>query len=69
MNKNAKNWLIALAVVVIVGVVGNMDFQDEVREQLSYCENVKAGVWPDYDGTYKTECTAEKLEEFKKILR
>lgn len=69
MNKNAKNWLIALAVVVVIGVVGNMDYEDTVREQLSYCENVKAGVWPDYDSTYKTECTPERIAEFQKILR
>lgn len=69
MNKTARNWLIAIAVFVAVGLVGRMDFEDEVREQIAYCENVKAGVWPDYDGTYKTECTAEKLEEFKNILR
>lgn len=69
MNKTARNWLIAIAVFVAVGLVGRMDFEDEVRQQIAYCENVKAGVWPDYDGTYKTECTAEKLEEFKNILR
>lgn len=69
MKKNAKNWLIALAVVVVIGIVGNMDYEDAVREQLSYCDNVKAGVWPDYDGTYKTECTPERIAEFQKILR
>lgn len=69
MNKTARNWLIALAVIVAVGIVGNMDFQDEVRQQLSYCENVKAGVWPDYDGTYKTECTPQRIKEFQNILR
>ena len=69
MNKTSRNWLIAIAVFVAVGLVGRMDFEDEVRQQIAYCENVKAGVWPDYDGTYKAECTAEKLEEFKNILR
>lgn len=69
MKRNVKGLLIAAAVFVIVGLVGRMDFEDEVREQIAYCENVKAGVWPDYDGTYKTECTAEKLKEFQNILR
>lgn len=69
MTRNAKNWLIAAAVVAALGIVGSMDYKDEVREQVAYCENVKAGVWPDYADTYKTECTAERLKEFQEILR
>lgn len=69
MNRNAKNWLIAVAVVAAFGIVGSMDYKDEVREQVTYCENVKAGLWPDYNGTYKAECTAERLKEFENILR
>lgn len=67
-----KRYQVALAVVAVVvamGVVGNMDYADEVRQQIAYCENVKAGVWPDYDGTYKTECTPDKLKDFQNILR
>lgn len=67
-----KRYQVALLVVGIVaalGVVGNMDFKDEVREQIAYCENVKAGVWPDYNGTYKAECTPEKIKEFYEFLR
>ena len=69
MKLNVEGLLIAAAVFVVVGLVGRMDFDNEVREQIAYCENVKAGVWPDYKGTYKTECTAEKLKEFQNILR
>lgn len=69
MTRNAKNWLIAAAIVAALGIVGSMDYKDEVREQVAYCENVKAGMWPDYNGTYEAECTAEKLEEFRNILR
>lgn len=69
MKRNVKGLLIAAAVFVIVGLVGRMDFEDEVREQIAYCENVKAGAWPDYNGTHKAECTAEKLKEFQNILR
>jgi len=61
--------LAVLAVIVAIGIVGNMDYKDEVRQQIAYCENVKAGVWPDYDRTYKTECTPDKLKEFQNILR
>lgn len=69
MKRNVKGLLIALAVLLAFGIVGNMDYEDEVREQVAYCENVKAGMWPDYNGTYKTECTAERLKEFQNILR
>ncbi len=69
MKRNVKGLLIALAVVAAIGIVGNMDYKDEVREVVAYCDNVKAGVWPDYNGTYKTECTAERLNEYKNILR
>lgn len=61
--------LAVLAVIVAIGIVGNMDYKDEVRQQIAYCENVKAGVWPDYDRPYKTECTPDKLKEFQNILR
>jgi len=61
--------LAVLAVIVAIGIVGNMDYKDEVRQQIAYCENVKVGVWPDYDRTYKTECTPDKLKEFQNILR
>ena len=68
-RKNVKVWLFAVAIVAAIGIVGNMDFKDEVREQLAYCDNVKAGVWPDYARTYKAECTPERIKDFKNILR
>lgn len=68
-RKNVKVWLFAAAVVVAIGIAGSMDFADEVREQLAYCDNVKAGVWPDYAGTYKAECTPERIKELENILR
>ena len=58
-------------VAVIVGMivtVSNEDFKDEVRSQILYCENVKAGFWPDYDQIYETHCTEAKLKEYKNIL-
>lgn len=57
------------AVVVLLGAVGQMDYEDAVAEQLQYCENVKAGIWPDYNKSFEDECTSEKVEEFKNILR
>jgi len=60
-------------IVVCLGLVfvfaGHMDAQDAAREHVAYCNNVKDGVLPDYNGTYKSECTSEKLQEISKILR
>lgn len=50
---------IALILSFIFGlifVIGSQDYNDELREQSKYCENVKSGVWPDYQGTFKKEC-------------
>ena len=69
MKKNlfALLWLVVgLSALVIVG---SMDYTDAVREQVLYCDNVANKVWPDYEGSYSTECTAEKLKEYQEILR
>ena len=51
--------LIAVAVVALFGIVGHFDYEDAKREEISYCENVKSGQWPDYEGTYAKVCEAE----------
>ena len=55
----AKTVLIAVAVVALFGVVGHFDYEDAKQEEISYCENVKSGQWPDYEGTYAKVCEAE----------
>jgi hypothetical protein len=69
MNKNVLAVLGVIAALAMLGLVGSMDYTDEVREQVLYCDNVAAKVWPDYEGSYSTECTAEKLKEYQEILR
>lgn len=39
--------------VVAFGVVGGEDYRDTVREAVNYCDMVRAGYWPDYEGTAK----------------
>ena len=49
--------LLAIFVLVLMGIAGNMDFQEEERQHAEYCEMVKlwkqtkgqAG-WPAYNG-------------------
>lgn len=54
---------------IAILLVGNADFVEQVREQVVYCENVKLKIWPDYKGSYESECTAEKLKQYEIYLR
>jgi hypothetical protein len=60
MSKQEKDLLksvIAIALILVVmGIVGRMDYDDQVRAVEVYCENVEAGIWPDYDRIYDKEC-------------
>ena len=44
------------ALVLLFGLAGAMDYEDQQAEQEHYCEMVKADFWPDYQGTYRREC-------------
>lgn len=58
-NERVKVWgriAIVTALLLLIGIVGNMDYQDEVAEANTYCQNVAEGVWPDYNGTYDRWC-------------
>lgn len=43
--------LVGAVFIIALGMVGRADFNDELRAAVLYCDNVAAGVWPDYDGT------------------
>lgn len=51
-----RNYVILAVVIVLTGIVGLMDFNDEVLSAEIYCQNVKDGVWPDYEAIYHKEC-------------
>lgn len=40
--------LAVIAAVALFGLVGQMDYEDAVKEESNYCSMVKAGNWPDY---------------------
>lgn len=45
-----------LALVLLMGIVGHFDAEEAERQAEEYCHNVKSGIWPDYEGTYKEFC-------------
>lgn len=57
-----------VVLLMLFGVVGAMDYQDEQEEAIAYCENVRDKVWPDYKGIYKKECkniSSQRLTQTK----
>jgi len=48
--------LLAAIGVMLMLIIGRMDYQDAEREHAHYCEMVQAGHWPDYRQIYEEEC-------------
>lgn len=42
--------------LILVAIVGTMDYEDKLLELDMYCQNVHTGVWPDYEGSYEKQC-------------
>lgn len=49
-----------IAVVLVFGLVGQMDYEDEVAEASHYDEMVCSGYWPDYERR-KPDCEGVKV--------
>lgn len=43
-------------VLLLVGIAGSMDMEDEIAEQQFYCDQVLGGHWPDYKEIAKEVC-------------
>ena len=52
--------LALVGVFLLMGLMGRMDYEDAKAEEANYCEMVKAGFWPDFNGTYRDECQRPK---------
>jgi hypothetical protein len=50
---------ILLVVLAIYGIVGEMDKQDEIRQQTYICDQIKAKAWPDVDKAPSWRCPKE----------
>ena len=55
-----KTTVVLLALLGLFGLTGAMDYEDQQAEQAHYCDMVKAGYWPDFQGTYRSECRTPK---------
>ena len=40
--------VLAVTVLALFGIVGSMDYEDAVQQEIVYVKNVCDGVWPDY---------------------
>ncbi len=60
MTSRQKTDLLSILVIMIVTVmmiyVGQADYEAEKAEEETYCQMVKEGFWPDYNGNYKEMC-------------
>ena len=45
-----------LALLVLLALVGENDYEDALLQQQEYCQNVASGIWPDYNGNAKEVC-------------
>lgn len=61
MGNTFKAGAVVAVVLLLAGIAGRFDYHDEIRQAVAYCENVRAGIWPDYEGTAK-HCPAVMAE-------
>lgn len=48
--------LVAVAILAILGIAGQLSYHDELQERATYCQMVREGAWPDYRHIYAREC-------------
>lgn len=55
-RKNVIKVAAIIVVVLLLGLVGRMDYEDEVLQDKAYCANVHSELWPDYENRYDRDC-------------
>lgn len=50
------NILLGVALMVAIGTMSNMVYDDLTQEERLYCEMVSLKAWPDYKKTYEKDC-------------
>lgn len=65
----AMLWAVLTVFALAMVIVGKMERTDAKLNQLQYCNNVRDGVWPDYErGRYKLECGGNEPPPFNEDL-
>jgi len=41
-----------LLFIILFGIVGQQDYEDQIREHVYYCDMVANKAWPDYNNIY-----------------
>ena len=48
----------AFFVIIAFGIVGQMDYEDAIKEEQHYCDMVREGHWPKY----KTDVDCKRID-------
>lgn len=59
----AIRYAAGMLLLAIFGLVGAMDYADEIAERQLYCDMVAAGHWPDYREIADDECEHGKVSQ------
>ena len=51
MRINNSFYLVGAVFIIALAVVGRLDFNDQLRSAVGYCDDVTAGLFPDYNNT------------------
>ncbi len=61
-----RHYIITTALILLIligmGYAGEQDYQESLRQQEHYCQMVKSGRWPDYNGNAATVCKNQTTE-------
>lgn len=57
-KKQGNGFWTLLGLLALLALAGALEKQDVDLQVKTYCQNVRDGVWPDYAGSYASQCTA-----------
>lgn len=57
MSTPLRAALVITLLVIAFGIVGNDDYEEAVRQEREYCENVRDGIW----GAYRDDINCKEV--------